>query len=545
MHIDSVLVPLCRLRLHLDSLLDRLLSSLSEECQQRGANSVFGQFVGAPLVSTETGEVISTQQVEDAVVSGDESIVIKDTATGLLIPGPSARMKLPDSSAGMVPPNHTIHPRTGRVVPMEGNICFDPISQIMVFTSDVSSKDGIPIREEPLIPFVCYPLSIETGQPVETGLTVANKPSDVRLGGTMKDPFTGLHVPICAVTIHPHSNSILPVGGIHRDPLSNLPVPIEIGSMMLDPLTDRPVPILGVHIEPHSGQVVPTGGSIATIEYDKPIQKTILIGERFTEPLSQLPKRITSVYVEVENGELIPAHGGYSALLDTDELSQEKAVANSLQYIRDLMCAMSHSEPGEQLRTNLQEEMAKFDASCKDLMASRSWNQTHYLQSVHRLHLKREASDQVAFNGGSPGYMEFKPTGQPLPLLVGMAIPDPAGMGIQVRNKERFFLRLFCKQQSHCELLLLTFQVPILGYEVDPISGTAEPLAGTMESAQGDGTIPITIGEQAYDQASGQLAPVNGIRKNPETGVAIPVIQGLLAGAKKKPHVSNTVVSTH
>ncbi len=70
-----------------------------------------------------------------------------------------------------------------------------------------------------------------------------------------------------------------------------------------------------------------------------------------------------------------------------------------------------------------------------------------------------------------------------------------------------------------------------------------EPLAGTMESAQGDGTIAITIGEQAYDHASSQLAPVTGIRRNPETAVVVAVTQDSLPGTKKKKLVSRTVVS--
>ncbi len=85
--------------------------------------------------------------------------------------------------------------------------------------------------------------------------------------------------------------------------------------------------------------------------------------------------------------------------------------------------------------------------------------------------------------------------------------------------------------------------MPILGYEVDPVSGTVEPLAGTMESSQGDGTVAIMIGEQAYDHASGQLAPVSGVRRNPETGVVVPVLQDASAGSKRKHHVPKSVVS--
>ena len=93
--------------------------------------------------------------------------------------------------------------------------------------------------------------------------------------------------------------------------------------------------------------------------------------------------------------------------------------------------------------------------------------------------------------------------------------------------------------------MTLTLQVPILGYETDPVSGIVDPLAGTMESVHGNETVPITIGEKAYDQASGQVAPVCGVRKNQESGVVVPVTQNPEYGSGMKNKViPRSVVSS-
>ena len=114
----------------------------------------------------------------------------------------------------------------------------------------------------------------------------------------------------------------------------------------------------------------------------------------------------------------------------------------------------------------------------------------------------------VASTGGSPGYMEFKPTGQPLPLLIGQFIQDE----------------------------LEGVQVPVLGYEIHPVTGIAEPLAGTFESAHGGGRIPIMIAEKIYDESIKELAPICGAKRNPESGIVVPVVQEplCLIQARKK-----------
>jgi hypothetical protein len=474
--------------------------------------SVCNKHVGAPLISTETGEVISKEQLKIAMKNGDENLVMKDPATGLFFPGTSTRMKIANGSSRSIPPNHIINPITGHVVPIGGNICYDVTTRQFVFTCDCPHKDDaihLELGKSPMIPFLPHPLNAETGEPLDTGLKVMEKQLELKLGGPMVDPDTGLVVPICAVTIHPHSHCLLPIGGTHIDPVSNLPIPIELGSMILDPNTSLPVPILGVTIDASDGRIKPIGGSISTQDTDtiSATQKTILMGDNGTESLSQLPVRITSAVAGIEDDHytLEPAFGGYQTYIDSAELKHKSMLIKMLIYLQDLVRA-SNGNRDEQV--SFSDEARNAHALYEKILSTRMRNQTYHLTHLHSLLMKKDRSDKLASTGGSPGYMEFKPTGQPLPLLVGQFVPDE----------------------------LEGVQVPVLGYEIHPVTGVVEPLAGTFESAHGGERIPIMIAEKVYDKSMKELAPICGAKRNPESGVVVPVVQEplCLIQARKK-----------
>ena len=500
-----------RMHLHMHRLVEMMRSDLKSHCAQCGTMSVCNKHVGAPLISTETGEVVSKEQLMIAMKNGDENLVMKDPATGLFYPGTSTRMKSANGSSRSIPPNYAINPMTGHVVRIEGNVCYDVTSRQFVFTCDCPHKNdaiSLDIGKSPMIPFLPHPLNAETGEPLETGLKAMAKQLELKLGGPMMDPVTGLVVPICAVTIHPHSHCLLPIGGTHIDPVSNLPIPIELGSMILDPSTSLPVPILGVTIDASSGRIKPVGGSIINQDTDSTstTQKTILIGDSATEPLSQLPVRITSAVAGINDDHytLEPAFGGYKTYIDSVELKQENMLIKMLVHLQDLVRANGNKDEN----VSFADELRKVHAFYENVISTRIRNQTYYLAYFHSLLMKKDRFDKLASTGGSPGYMEFKPTGQPLPLLVGQSIPDE----------------------------LEGVQVPVLGYEIHPVTGIAEPLAGTFESTHGGERIPIMIGEKVYDESTKELAPICGAKRNPESGVVIPIIQEplCLIQARKK-----------
>lgn len=70
----------------------------------------------------------------------------------------------------------------------------------------------------------------------------------------MCDYDTGVFVPILAVTIHPQTGLVYPLGGVYTCPISRLRQPIQIGSPMLDPRTGNLVLITGVSFDPHTGR---------------------------------------------------------------------------------------------------------------------------------------------------------------------------------------------------------------------------------------------------------------------------------------------------
>ena len=70
----------------------------------------------------------------------------------------------------------------------------------------------------------------------------------------MCDYDTGVLVPILAVTIHPQTGMVYPLGGVHMCPISRLRQPIQIGCPMMDPRTGSMALITGVGLDLHTGQ---------------------------------------------------------------------------------------------------------------------------------------------------------------------------------------------------------------------------------------------------------------------------------------------------
>lgn len=70
----------------------------------------------------------------------------------------------------------------------------------------------------------------------------------------MADPDTGVPVPILAVTIHPQTGLVYPLGGLHVCPLTHMPQPIQIGSPVLEPRLGKLVLTVGVGLDPATGQ---------------------------------------------------------------------------------------------------------------------------------------------------------------------------------------------------------------------------------------------------------------------------------------------------
>lgn len=110
--------------------------------------------------------------------------------------------------------------------------------------------------ETALIPFIKYPTPRHSDQPLCSpawlrGLRPGQK---LELGSPMADPDTGVPVPILAVTIHPQTGLVHPLGGLHVCPLTRMLQPIQIGSPMLEPRLGKLVLTVGLSLDPVTGR---------------------------------------------------------------------------------------------------------------------------------------------------------------------------------------------------------------------------------------------------------------------------------------------------
>ncbi len=108
--------------------------------------------------------------------------------------------------------------------------------------------------DSPLLPFIPYPMSRHSDQPLPSTRLRGLRPGQrLQLGVPMADPDTGVPVPILAVTIHPQTGLVYPLGGVHVCPLTRLPQPIQIGYPILDSRTGNVVLTVGVCLDPVTG----------------------------------------------------------------------------------------------------------------------------------------------------------------------------------------------------------------------------------------------------------------------------------------------------
>jgi len=90
-------------------------------------------------------------------------------------------------------------------------LSYNPVTSKIVYTSDCSELQSTK-SDESLIPFLPYPMDQRTGEPIKAALPTVERRADLRFNGPVFDPITGLSVPICAVTIHPETGVVYPIG---------------------------------------------------------------------------------------------------------------------------------------------------------------------------------------------------------------------------------------------------------------------------------------------------------------------------------------------
>ncbi len=424
----------CRLNNHLSALTEELKAMMFSHSTHLGIDE---KVPGARLVSMETGQLLGLQEIHEALANKNTSVAYIDLSTGLVSPGPSTRISLASGQTMEVPPHHYIDLNAGNVLPIHGNVYFDPLTQKIIA---IPNPPDISLDEMlPLIPFIPYPQNAITGEPLDIGLLPIDHTHQLKVGGAMRDVSTGLCVPVCAVTIHPQTKTLLPIGGTYIDHVTNVLVPIEMGSLMIDSLTNTPVPIVGVDFDPQSRKIVPIGGSLILGGESK----VLLIGEEFIDPLSKLPVKLGSAILDSSSNKLVPVSRNYQSFLDSIEMDWHARLMDTLVQLRDLVQTI----PNRQQEALIAENFEKIEAIFAKVTQARSNAQSNSIKMILKVRQQLVSCATLSETGGSPCYMEHKATGQPLPLLLGFHIKDP--------------------QEG--------ISVPVLDYEISSVTGVFEP----------------------------------------------------------------------
>ncbi|KAM3615726.1 uncharacterized protein V6R79_006907 [Siganus canaliculatus] len=453
----------------LTSLVNEMGELWSAECQRQGAWGLLGEGTGAQLLCPDTGSVLTKEHIFAPDGSPCTSGVLHcDSVTGLIKPNVHSHILLSSGHTMAVPPDFFLHPLTGRVLPIAGNVAYDPASSTLVCTTDLRTGDN---RKwgGPLLPFIPYPTSRHSDQPLPSTRLRGLKPGQrLQLGAPMADPDTGVPVPILAVTIHPKTGLVYPLGGVHVCPLTRMSQPIQIGCPMLDSRTGNVVLTLGVSLDPVTGAVLPVGG--------------VLLTESIIEPLSGRMMRIGGVSVRA--GQLLPNAGGYQTLLDSKVLAARFTVLEVLKPLTEEWGS------GQTLQHNHSTERAsgredRLRCAAKELQ--QAWGRSLHcqLQLLTRLELLQDWAVGLQEDGGILGEMPLPGSDMTVPALLGLEYPDPMGSNVSV---------------------------PVLGCQTDLFSGIIVPLGGTMEDPCGKGLVAIRYGSQTVDPVTGVLAPVVGAR---------------------------------
>ncbi|XP_052642520.1 uncharacterized protein LOC128141605 [Harpia harpyja] len=462
----------------------KMSSIIIKESHRLKAWGVLGEGTGAHLLNKAKTRILTKEELVDSNgTARAPDVVCVDPVTGLLTPYPHCTMLLTSQCPGPVPSNHFLHPETGKVLHVAGNVGYDPIRSRLVCAVDSASGAKRHKPEVPIFPYIPYPVCPNTGLPVKTKLPVLCPEKMFGMGGLMLDPVTEIEVPVLGVTIHPHSGQKLTVGGTYLNPLTGMLTPLEIGGPMTEPEGGKIVPILGVGLDSNTGEVIPLGGLV------DPSRNLMLLGDSFTEPLSGKTARVHGAHLRQD--EVLPHSGGYQAVLEAEWLVSQTDVVNALKQFKASVLEDTCLAA---------DRLAALKASVEDMKKSFTTRFYHAIHCLQSLEKKREIASSLKSNGGKLGMIKYPGTEMWIPAVFGMKIPDPGGSSLMV---------------------------PILGIDCDWNTRQPSPLAGTMEDRNGKGLVPITIGARTISPITGEIGPVIGAQTNPWTHNVIPTVQSL------------------
>ncbi|KAM4016320.1 uncharacterized protein ACNLHF_002692 isoform 2-T2 [Anomaloglossus baeobatrachus] len=466
-----------------DTSCNTMYTAVMKESNRLKVWGVLGEGTGAYLVNKDRTRLLTKRDLFalDGTVQ-DTDVVFLDRILGLVTPAPHSVMLLSSHYLTPVPGEYFVHSETGKVLPIAGNVGYDPVTSQLISTVDSASRN-IWKSDVPILPYIPYPLDPSTGLPVDCKFADLHEASCENYT-TMVDLVSGLEVPILAVMRHPKTQRWLALGGTYLHPLTNLLSPIEIGGPMMGD-HGKIFPILGIGLDRTTGDVIPLGGIMSSSG------SILVLGDIFSEPLSGKKVRIQGAALHQDK--VVPHAGGLQTFLDTNLMMAKITVIDAMKAHRDLF-----SEELPLVKDDFEHSYNALTEAVETMEKAFTVRNQYVMARMHNVTSQHKMAIDIKCYGGSLGLIRFNKTELWIPAVLGMEIPDPGPSDLIV---------------------------PILGVEHDFIRGHLIPLAGTMEDAEGRGLIPIRIGGRTIDPVSGCSCPVLGAETNPITGIIMPVLQ--------------------
>ncbi|KAH0623315.1 hypothetical protein JD844_031523 [Phrynosoma platyrhinos] len=383
----------------IDAASNQMSSLITKESHRLMLWGILGEGTGGHLVNKEKTRLLTKEELvgPDGSVKAHDALH-RDATTGLIMPRDDAVMLLANQSMKHVPPDHFLHPGTGKVLPVAGNIGFNPINSKLIPTVDLSS-DELHRSARPIFPYVPYPMCPNTGLPVPRNLPILQPEKVFKLGGFMHDPASGIEVPILAVTIHPQTGQKMTLGGTYLNPLTGMLTPLEFGGPMRAPEGGKIVPILGVTLDSNTGNVIPLGGLQGSSE------NLLLIGDSFMEPQSGKVARVQGL--SLQEGKMAPHAGGYKAVLEANLLIAQIRMAKALKEYKDDVWEDRCPAGDGQTALKMAEE---------DMMKALSQKLDYLMYWLQNLEKQQECASHLKSTGGKLGLV---------PLAIGFRTIDP------------------------------------------------------------------------------------------------------------------------
>ncbi|XP_020372536.2 uncharacterized protein LOC109917153 [Rhincodon typus] len=132
------ILPGTRVAEQFEALILQMSDVITSECQRLNTWALLGDGTGTQLISKNTSKALSKEELIGADGTIRACDLQLDQLTGLVTPCPDTVMLLANKYFMYVPEGYFLHPQTGRVLPIAGNVCYDSTKSKLISLTDSS-----------------------------------------------------------------------------------------------------------------------------------------------------------------------------------------------------------------------------------------------------------------------------------------------------------------------------------------------------------------------------------------------------------------------